>query len=268
MKIQTVQKIVFLWLICAGLLFPEFALCKSDIHIIYDSFTQEEGLKADWGFSAVVTIGKTRIMIDTGLDPSILKNNMKKLGYTPKDFDYVVISHWHPDHYGGFYYMLSHNPSIQAYLPTDFKDHNFTPPADWKISTVKDYTKIKTGIYVLQTNPKNKKFKVKQELTLAIITKDGPTLISGCFHTGWPQMIQKTKEITSKNVYLIVGGGRFIDRSESELNSLAKELQKLGLKNVGLSHCAAGPIPNAVFGKYYGKHSIYSRLGAVIVLPE
>jgi len=233
-----------------------------------ESFTKEKGLKTGWGFAAVITRGKTKILLDTGWEPGILKNNMKKLGYTPKDFDYVVISHWHPDHYGGFYYLLSHNPSIQAYLPTDFKDYNFTPPANWKITTVKDYVKIKTGIYVLQTNQKMKKFKVKQELTLAIVTQKGPTLISGCFHTGWPQMIQKSKEISSKSVYLIVGGGRFIDRSEDELDSLARELKKLGLKNVGLAHCAAGPIPDAVFGKYYGKHSFYSRLGAVIPLPE
>jgi len=264
------KKLAYLFLpLFLGVFFsPPSLLAKSEIHIVYDSATKNQDLLTDWGFAAVVERNGLKILVDTGWKKNIFKHNMSKLGYSPKDIDYVVISHWHPDHYGSLEYLLSENPFIQAYLPTDFKNTNPNYPKDWKIKTVKSHEKIAEGIYVLQTNPSFKRFKIKEELTLAIKTKEGPALISGCFHTGWPGMINKARELSSKKVYLIVGGGRFIDKSDGELNQLAEKLKTMGLQNVGLSHCASGTLSDSIFSKYYGKHSIYSRLGAVIPLPD
>ncbi len=43
------------------------------------------------------------ILIDTGVDAkaSDLLKSLDKIGYQPKDIDYIIITHTHPDHVGG-----------------------------------------------------------------------------------------------------------------------------------------------------------------------
>ena len=72
------------------------------ITIVYDN-NAEPGLKADWGFSALIELNEKRekILFDTGANSEILFYNLKKLNINPKDVDIIVISHRHWDHTGG-----------------------------------------------------------------------------------------------------------------------------------------------------------------------
>ncbi len=217
-----------------------------------------------WGFSALVEKGSLKIMVDTGWEVDKLQHNMAEMGWQPKDITHIIISHWHPDHYTGLRYLLKKNNSIQVFLP---KDHSFKNSNNIQIKTVDGHLKIADDVFVLQTIPRKSGGGIKDELTLAVFTSEGPALVSGCFHTGWPEMIKKVGELSEKKPYLMVGGGRFIDNTESELNDIAGELQRLGLKNVGLAHCAAGSLPEKVFVKYFPDHLIKAKLGEVINIP-
>jgi 7,8-dihydropterin-6-yl-methyl-4-(beta-D-ribofuranosyl)aminobenzene 5'-phosphate synthase len=252
--------IILSWTICPSAVFAE-----NKIHILYDSKSDNPDLKTGWGFSALVEKNDLRILVDTGWDEAILQHNMEKLGWTPQDITDIVISHSHHDHYGGLRWLLGQNSSIKVYVPADFSIAEF---AGWQINTVKGFTRIAENIYVLQTNPSNDRFGIEEELTLALSTSQGPVLVSGCYHTGWPELIKKVKEVDVKKTYLMVGGGRFIDKSETELEELAQTLKALNLQNVGLSHCAAGSLPEQVFNKYYKDHSVNSGLGKTILLPD
>ncbi len=248
-------------IICSSLVFA-----GDEIHILYDSETRQPELQVGWGFSALVKRGGINILVDTGRHENIFKHNMKKLGYAPQDIDYLIISHMHPDHYGGMKYLLTENPAIVTYLPADFNKADY--PASWKLNYVNKHQEIAEGIHIFQTNPDSVRFGIKEELSLAIKTKQGAVIVSGCFHTGWPNLIKVANETISKKVYLMVGGGRFIDLTENELTKLANKLTGLKLENVGLAHCAAGVLPDRIFGDQFGSHSIYSRLGSIISIPD
>lgn len=47
-----------------------------------------------------------RILFDTGMTSRVLLHNFSALGENPHDLDHVVISHGHPDHYGGLLGLL------------------------------------------------------------------------------------------------------------------------------------------------------------------
>ena len=65
----------------------------------------DDALRAEHGFSALVTVGKggreTRVLFDAGRTPDGLVENMRRLGLSPADIDIIVLSHGHWDHVTG-----------------------------------------------------------------------------------------------------------------------------------------------------------------------
>jgi 7,8-dihydropterin-6-yl-methyl-4-(beta-D-ribofuranosyl)aminobenzene 5'-phosphate synthase len=47
-----------------------------------------------------------RVLLDTGLTDTVILHNMAALGIAPDEIDHVVLSHGHPDHYGGLLGLL------------------------------------------------------------------------------------------------------------------------------------------------------------------
>ncbi|NIS72181.1 MAG: MBL fold metallo-hydrolase [Proteobacteria bacterium] len=67
-------------------------------------------IQAENGISLLVDIyfseQKYRILFDPGLTHSVILHNMSALGISPNEIDHAVISHGHPDHYGGLLGLL------------------------------------------------------------------------------------------------------------------------------------------------------------------
>lgn len=65
---------------------------------------------AENGLSLLVTARRgryaTRILFDVGLTGTALAHNLAVLGEDPSTIDHVVVSHGHPDHYGGIHRFL------------------------------------------------------------------------------------------------------------------------------------------------------------------
>lgn len=47
-----------------------------------------------------------QVLFDLGLTGSVLAHNMRVLNVEPADLDHVVVSHGHPDHFGGIHHFL------------------------------------------------------------------------------------------------------------------------------------------------------------------
>lgn len=65
----------------------------------------DDALRAEHGFSALVTIAKgdkeSRVLFDAGRTPDGLVENMRRLELSPRDIDIIVLSHGHWDHTTG-----------------------------------------------------------------------------------------------------------------------------------------------------------------------
>ncbi len=109
--------------IAALLLFPFSCPCIAQptnrVTILYDAFGESRDLRMDWGYSALIERDGKRILFDTGNNPEILAENVKRLGVDLKKLDFVVVSHRHTDHATGLDYVLKQNPSVTVYAPRE-----------------------------------------------------------------------------------------------------------------------------------------------------
>src|SRR3954464_16022076 len=64
-----------------------------------------DALRAEHGFAALVTVTRAgrqhRVLLDTGISPGGLVENMRRLEISPHDVEVIVLSHGHFDHVGG-----------------------------------------------------------------------------------------------------------------------------------------------------------------------
>jgi 7,8-dihydropterin-6-yl-methyl-4-(beta-D-ribofuranosyl)aminobenzene 5'-phosphate synthase len=70
-----------------------------------DGGTALDAPLAEHGFSALITVTKDgrrrNVLLDAGLTPGGLTENMRRLGHSPKDLEAIVLSHGHFDHTTG-----------------------------------------------------------------------------------------------------------------------------------------------------------------------
>jgi uncharacterized membrane protein YphA (DoxX/SURF4 family) len=92
---------------------------KNQVTILYDAFGKPSSLKKDWGYSALIEYGGKRILFDTGNNAEFFKQNVEGLKVDLSHLDFVVISHRHGDHTSGLSYVLSVNPNVTIYTPTE-----------------------------------------------------------------------------------------------------------------------------------------------------
>lgn len=79
-------------------------------------------LRAEHGFSCLVTVGDTRVLFDAGLTPDGLVENMRRLSLSPGDIDVIVLSHGHWDHTTGMDGLVKQlgRPNVPVLIHPEF----------------------------------------------------------------------------------------------------------------------------------------------------
>lgn len=161
--------------------------------IIYDNTTSRAGLKADWGFSALVETEERKILFDTGADGGILLSNMQKLKVDPEKIEDVFISHPHWDHIGGLPSFLRLNNKVKLWIPSYFPEAKNAR----EIIEVKKPTKLYEGIYSTGELDGIEQF-------LCVETRKGILIIAGCSHPRMGHILKAASQFGK--VYGIIGG--------------------------------------------------------------
>jgi 7,8-dihydropterin-6-yl-methyl-4-(beta-D-ribofuranosyl)aminobenzene 5'-phosphate synthase len=83
---------------------------------------------AENGLSLLVRAYRGRhrltVLFDAGLTGTVLRHNLNALRIGPAEIDHVVISHGHPDHFGGIFHLLD---MVDAPLPVATHPDAFLP---------------------------------------------------------------------------------------------------------------------------------------------
>ncbi|MEA3475971.1 MAG: MBL fold metallo-hydrolase [Candidatus Cloacimonadota bacterium] len=163
------------------------------ITLIYDNTVYKPGLKADWGFSALIEKDNLKILFDTGAKGTILLNNMEKLNIKPESIDEVFISHSHWDHTGGLSHFLKINKTAKVYIPRLF----YLRAKNREVIKIKQSLQMHEGIFSTGT--------LKHiEQSMAIKMEKGLVVIAGCSHPGVGNILDAVSQFGKP--YILIGG--------------------------------------------------------------
>jgi 7,8-dihydropterin-6-yl-methyl-4-(beta-D-ribofuranosyl)aminobenzene 5'-phosphate synthase len=282
------------------LLWAAAAPCRAQdkVTILYDAFGESAGLTKDWGFSALVEHNGKRILFDTGNNAAIFEHNVKALGVNLPQLDFVVISHRHTDHTTGLRYVLSVNPKVTVYVPSDGGNGFGGPPfpktflrADESLPAkmryfggtepevfswgklydtgnfvlVNQLTEISPDIFLVRTVSQKTGTLELPELTLAIKRSNGLLLVDGCSHSGIEAILEAASAVDPRTE-IVFGGFHLVTTPVAEIDALVENLKtKWKVQRIAPGHCTGEPA-FARLKKAYGESYLYAGLGTTVEL--
>ena len=233
---------------------------RLEIHVVFNNMPSKAGLNTAWGFACLIEGLDKTVLFDTGGNGDILLTNMRHLGLDPKSVDVVVLSHSHGDHTGGLHALLTRNPDVTVYMPESF-------PAAFQhevkrlgaaVETISKPQRLFESAYST-----GEMGGATREQALIVDTPRGLIVITGCAHPNVADMAERAKTYLGKNIYLLMGGFHLGGSSETEIQTIIKRLQALGVKKVAPSHCT-GDTAMRLFREAWTDDFIEGGLGAVI----
>lgn len=184
---------------------------------------------AEWGFSAWIEHGESRILFDTGFS-DVYARNAIRAGIDLETVDTVAISHFHSDHTRG---LLSHpfqsrkrlvlHPRVLTALreterddgvPHDYKSIARRIEADFEVVSATGTFEMSDGAFFLGEIPRVTAFEagchhddpMPDDTALAFRTGKGAVVVSGCSHAGICNICEHAKAVTGQHLYAVIGG--------------------------------------------------------------
>ena len=230
------------------------------VKIIYDNYVHKEGMEPDWGYSCHIEGTEKNILFDTGTRSDLFVRNFNKMEIDPEKIDIVVLSHEHGDHTGGLFAFLEMNHDVSVMMPYSFSDEfvENVKAKDAKAVLIKEPVEICNDVYL--SGEMGVQIK---EHALAINTKKGLVVITGCSHPGIVNILKRFKDTLKKDIYLVFGGFHLMQKSEEEMNTIIGQMRELGVEKVGATHCT-GDKQIEMFKKAFGKDYVPIGVGNVI----
>jgi len=241
--------------------------------LIENTMGEHLALKSEHGISFFIEKEGHKLLFDTGQSGAILENS-EQLQLDLSDLEYVILSHGHYDHSGGFRALTriakkfelivgdgffnkkyAYRNNSYEFLGNNFNE-NFLKENKISYKFVnKDLNEIIPGIYVITNFPRihkdeviNTRFKLlkdgefisdpfNDEVLVAIDTPEGLVILLGCSHPGMKNMLDSARNLLGKQIYAVLGGTHLIEANDDSLNISMDYLDKGEMKVIGVSHC-------------------------------
>jgi len=215
--------------------------------VVYDNNPYDPALQTAWGFACWVETPGGVVLFDTGGDGPTLLGNLVRLGLDPQAVDVVVLSHIHGDHTGGLMGLLDAGARPTVYVPaafpTSFKE---AIRAQTGLVEVVGPMEILPGVHT--TGPVGSTI---IEQALAVETRGGLVVVTGCAHPGVVEMVRRAKEATGEEVALVMGGFHLSGASRGRIERVIADLRSLGVQRVAPCHCT-GDLARRMFAEAFG----------------
>ncbi len=266
--------------------------------LIENNSDENNILLSEHGLSLYIEIDEIKILFDTGQSGDFIKN-AKKLIIDLNNLDYVILSHGHYDHSGGFRKLVENtNNSFKLIVGNGFfsKKYKLLESNEYKfngnsfdekfinmnnISTKyinQDSFNITEDVLLFSNFERNtdfemlnKKFYIKQndeyriddfsdEIVLAVKTEKGLVVILGCSHVGVVNILKTIIKRTGMCIYCVVGGSHLIEADQLRLNNTINFLKEKDIQVLRLSHCTGD---NAIreLQDEFGNKFVYNNTG-------
>ncbi len=232
------------------------------VTILYDNIWHDDRLDIDWGFAALIEMGETTVLLDTGTQGDMFMRHLRILGKDPADIDALVISHAHGDHTGGMEALFATGARPTTYLLGAFPEELRRRTA--AITTVIEAEpgdEIVEGVFstglVGDAIP---------EQAVAIRTAEGLVVITGCAHPGVVEMTRRVRDLSDEPIHLVMGGFHLIGARGPQLEATVQSMLELGVERAGATHCS-GTEAIAAFSRRFGRDFVPLGVGRVLTFP-
>jgi 7,8-dihydropterin-6-yl-methyl-4-(beta-D-ribofuranosyl)aminobenzene 5'-phosphate synthase len=269
--------------------------------LIEDNPSVNTKLYNEHGLSLYIEIDGMNLLFDTGKSGNFIRN-AEILNIDLNKLDYVMISHGHYDHSGGFRKLVEEiSKSYKLIVGEGFFNNKYgiIERDTYKHlgnSFNKEYINenniaikyIKQDIYYITenimvfTNFKrnndfelpNKRFQIKQdekyilddffdEIVLVLKSKSGLFVVVGCSHVGIVNILETIIKRTGLPIYGIIGGTHLIEADEQRLNKTIDFLKEKYIQIIGVSHCTGEKAAGEI-KRQFGERFLYNNTGNII----
>jgi 7,8-dihydropterin-6-yl-methyl-4-(beta-D-ribofuranosyl)aminobenzene 5'-phosphate synthase len=232
------------------------------------------------GYSALLTIttldgADRKILLDTGWNTDWMDYAFARRGVDRMlergEIDFMVLSHWHLDHFWGIESTLKHNPRLKLYAPATWRsedrvllkekgniqveDHQGRlisickndVPHQGELILTEPEGDAGEGIYRLLPGVALRMFdasmllQVRGENVLYVnVAGKGIVTVTGCGHPGIMNLLGFAKDdLTAPGLYGCYGGLHLsiFDIWKPEFDSIIDEVKALGMAKMGCNHC-------------------------------
>jgi 7,8-dihydropterin-6-yl-methyl-4-(beta-D-ribofuranosyl)aminobenzene 5'-phosphate synthase len=272
-------------------------------HVLTENRVRKRGLLAEHGLSLWIEIDRLKILFDTG-QSGVFFHNAKAMGIRLEDADYLIFSHGHYDHTGGFLELrqcLKSRTKIYVHPEAFHKRYvrkdkmspvevgipwNFSP-VDIKNNDIIYNTKpnlISGGVLISGEIPRTTDFeevpacfliecpkgmiqdRIIDEQMLIIRREKGICIFLGCGHPGVVNCLYYAAKLFPGEKILAVVGGMHLEAADtSRLERTVQSLIDFGVEKVVPLHCAGEPAVNKM-KKVFIKSCLTPLVGDMIEL--
>ncbi len=233
------------------------------VKVLFDKTAENSKLRTGWGISFLVD---GRVVFDTGEKGSWLAGNMRILKVDTGKIEAAVISHDHWDHRGGLWELLRRRKGLPVYACPNFSREFKDKVRKLKGNLIKAERKtgITGDIFVTGEIAGEYDGKYMPEQALVLRTKKGISVLTGCAHPGIIRILRRVGRIfPGERIYAALGGFHLMGRDKKDIEKIAGELRRMGVKKAGAAHCS-GPEAEKIFRSVFKKDFLRVKAGITI----
>ena len=243
--------------------------------LIENTNLKNSALESEHGISFYIETPEKNFIFDCG-QSGLAWKNAAKLNLDLTKINFVVLSHSHYDHAGGFPSLLKYVVPKKIFTGKNFWAEKFSKTdsgyiyrgagfnlddlKSWGIEQkiCRDFLQIDENIFLIgnflrryefETIPK--KFVIGEkkvqdnfddEICLAIKSGGEIILIVGCSHAGILNIVSTVKERLNLPIKILIGGVHLQGADEKRVDKTLNELKNFDIKKFALCHCSGESI--------------------------
>jgi 7,8-dihydropterin-6-yl-methyl-4-(beta-D-ribofuranosyl)aminobenzene 5'-phosphate synthase len=257
-------------------------------------------LRNEHGISFFIENDGHTILFDTGQSDAFLYN-ADQLKIDLSGVEWVVLSHGHYDHSGGFRHLTELTSSFDLVIGRGFFDDKYAYGNNsyeylgnnFDEGFLKDrgiryrymdnahYEPI-PGVHVVTDFARNHKdevvnprFRVMRdgkmqqdlftdEVLIAVETLKGVVVLLGCSHPGMRNMVDTVKDLLEKPIFAVLGGTHLVEAEGPALDHSIDYLQREKIQVIGVSHCTGKEVMSHL--SISNERYFHNRTGSSLII--
>ena len=208
-----------------------------EIRVLFNHRTGYDYLLPEFGWSCLID---NEILFDTGSDPGILAENMRRMDVHPRKVKDIVLSHEHWDHIDGLPVLFRDGSGTRVHVPSCFSEY-----ARESIMEMGGVVAVNSGLFSIRDS-----YYLSDEFDFTILgesmceqmlvaeTVNGLVLVVGCSHPGILRMMQYAVDcFPEKKIHAVVGGLHLVNRDRHEIEEVIDGFRAMEVERVAATHC-------------------------------